>query len=102
MAVLIFRFSSAQLTRSTMQFPLVAKFTIEAIAPDKVKVSVEGKHDGFPDYEAVVNGIVPPIYERKSPSSGPSIWNLGGGPEVPFSRSVTLDLKTPNVLWRNL
>jgi hypothetical protein len=78
---------------SSPDIDYIATFTIEAIEPDKVKVTVEGKHDGFPDYEAVVNGQV--IYSRKSPSSGPGLWNLGGGPEISFSESVILDLKTP-------
>jgi YD repeat-containing protein len=67
------------------------QFHFHALA-DRVNVQVNGKHDAFPDYEVVVDGTV--IYSYTSPYSGPSPWNLGGGPEVPFVWTVVLAKKT--------
>jgi RHS repeat-associated protein len=59
---------------------------------DAVTVSVSGRHDAFPDYEAMVDGGLVYVYESIYP--GPNFWNLGGGPEIPFSRDVTLRKQT--------
>ena len=59
---------------------------------DVVTVLVSGRHDGFPDYEAVVNDNL--VYEYFSPYAGPTPVNLGGGPEVRFARSITIEAPT--------
>jgi RHS repeat-associated protein len=72
----------------------VATFVLKVVGKDKIEVTVSGKHDGFPDYEAYVNGQK--LYNYSAPDPGPSLWNLGGGPEVGFSGGpVILNVPTP-------
>lgn len=52
-----------------------AVFTFEVIRRDTVKVTLEGSHNLFPDYEGYVDG--PTNYEWQSPFDAPGIWNLG-------------------------
>ncbi|MCX7397485.1 MAG: DUF3238 domain-containing protein [Planctomycetales bacterium] len=59
---------------------------------DSIIVLVKGKHDGFPDYEAIVDDKT--LYEYFSPYRGPSPSSLGGGPEVPFEKTIRISAPT--------
>ncbi len=73
-------------------------WTLKALGPDRVKVTVEGKHDNFPSYEAVADWNVG-VYQFTSPDSGPNPVNLNT--PVPFQaeKEITAETQCGVVQW---
>lgn len=46
-----------------------------SLGQNQIEVTVEGSHNEFPHYEALVNGDV--LYEDAPTASGPGLFNLG-------------------------
>ena len=57
-----------------------------------IEVRMLGEHDEFPDYEGIIDGKL--VEQYRAPHAGPNIWNLGGGPEIPFRKVKNLTVKT--------
>jgi hypothetical protein len=73
-------------------------FGFKVVGKDVVEVTVGGNHDSFPDYEAIVQigaGARQILYSYPSPYTGPGLWSLGRGPEVPFHRHKSYNVPTP-------
>jgi RHS repeat-associated protein len=77
---------------SSPDIDFTVTWTFEVVAKSKVKVTVSGSHNRFPNYEGIVDSGL--IYTYDTPLSGPGLINLNTS--VSFtSRSILLDAETP-------
>lgn len=73
-------------------------WTLTALGPDKVKVSVKGKHDSFPSYEAVADWNVG-IYQFTSTDSGPTPINLNTPVSFTAEKELTAETQCGVIQW---
>ena len=50
-------------------------WTLKRVDKNKIEITIEGWHNGFPNYEGLVDGKN--IYEGPTLGTGPNLWNLG-------------------------
>lgn len=68
-------------------------FRFEAVGKNKVRVSVFGSHNLFPNYEGLVDSQI--LYFFDTAGSGPNVFNLNGATSF-GPKSMTIDAETPN------
>jgi hypothetical protein len=65
-------------------------WTFKVVGKNSIRVTVEGTHDGFPNYEAVIDWSIG-VYEFDTPSSGPSLINLNTPRSFSATRMITAE-----------